>query len=145
MLLLAFFLAAPHWLNSKIRTEITSAIKANPNLSPAEMEDRMDKIAHIDFEQVCFNPPAGFEGLHDNLVRAGLAARFRRLQWGLILSTALVTGLGAALWAIFALNQKAKNSPADLTRSYQLSWKVGMAACRATAPQSGCARTAEMG
>ena len=35
VLLLAFFIAAPDWLNSKIRTEITTAVKASPNLSPA--------------------------------------------------------------------------------------------------------------
>jgi Zn-dependent protease with chaperone function len=131
VLLLAFFIAAPHWLNSKIRTEITAAVKASPNLSPAEMEDRLDKIANIDFRQVCFNPPAGLEKLHDNLVRAGLAARFRRLQWGLILSSVLVAGLAAAIWAIFALNGKAKNSQADLIHGYRLSWKIGMAAALA--------------
>ncbi|HEV2436500.1 MAG TPA: M48 family metallopeptidase [Verrucomicrobiae bacterium] len=122
VLLLAFFTAAPHWLNSKIRTEIAA---------PAEMEDRLDKIAKIDFQQVCFNPPAGFEKLHDNLARAGLAARFRRLQWGLILSSVLVAGLGAAIWAIFSLNAKAKNSPAELIHGYRLSWKIGMAAALA--------------
>lgn len=131
VLLLAFFTAAPHWLNSKIRTEIAAAVKASPNLSPAEMEDRLDKIAKIDFQQVCFNPPAGFEKLHDNLARAGLAARFRRLQWGLILSSVLVAGLGAAIWAIFSLNAKAKNSPAELIHGYRLSWKIGMAAALA--------------
>src|SRR5208283_2467358 len=129
--LLAFFIAAPHWLNSKIRTEITGAINASPNLSPFEKQERLDKIAHIDFRRICFDPPAGLEKLHDSLVRAGLVARYRRLEWGLILSSVLVAILAAAIWAIFSLNEKAKKSPADLIRGYQLSWKIGMAAALA--------------
>ena len=131
VLLLAFFIAAPYWLNDKIRSELTNAVNAIPNLSLFEKQERLDKIANLDFQQVCFNPPVGFEKLHDNLVRAGIAARFRRLQWGLILSSVLMAGLAIAIWAIFALNGKAKKSQADLIRSYQLSWKIGMAAALA--------------
>ena len=93
VLLLAFFIAAPYWLNDKIRSEITNAVNAIPNLSLFEKQERLDKIANLDFQQVCFNPPVGFEKLHDDLVRAGIAARFRRLQWGLILSSVLMAGL----------------------------------------------------
>ena len=35
---------------------------------------------------------------------------------------------GPTVWAIFALNEKAKKSQADLIRGYQLSWKIGMVA-----------------
>jgi hypothetical protein len=131
LLLLVFFIAAPHWLNTKIRAEIIAAVKASPDLSPAEMKDRLDKIAPMDFQEVCFNPPAGLEKLHDNLVRSGLAARFRRLQWGMTLSSVLVAGLAAAIWAICLLNGKAKNSQADLIHGYRLSWKIGMVAALA--------------
>ena len=131
VLLLAFFIAAPCWLNNKIRLELTNAINASPNLSPSGKAERLDRIANIDFQQVCFNPPAGLEKLHDGLVRAGMAARFRRLQWGLILSSVLVAGLAVAISAIFALNKKAKKSQAGLIHGYQLSWKIGMAAALA--------------
>ena len=131
VLLLAFFIAAPYWLNDKIRSEITDAINANSNLSTFDKQERLDKIANVDFQQVCFNPPAGYEKMHDGLVRAGVAARFGRLQWGLILSSVLVAGLAVAIWAIFLLNGKAKTSQADLIRSYQLGWKIGMAAALA--------------
>lgn len=131
VLLLAFFIAAPYWLNGKIRAEITATINNSPVLSPAGKKERLDKIANLDFERVCFNPPAGFEKLHDAMLRAGLAGRFRRLQVGLILSSVLVAGLAAAIWTIFALNAKAGKSQADLIRSYRLSWKIGMAAALA--------------
>jgi Zn-dependent protease with chaperone function len=131
VLLLVFFAAAPYWLNSKIRSEITDAVNASTTLSPAEKADRLDRIASLDFQQVCFNPPPGFEKLHDNLVSSGIAARFTRLQWGLILSLVLVIGLSIAVWAIFVLNEKAKKSQADLIRGYQMSWKIGMTAALA--------------
>jgi len=131
VLLLIFFIAAPNWLNSKIRTEITTAINTSPDLSPVEKDERLAKIASIDFQQVCFNPRPDLGKLHDNLVRAGVAARFLRLRWGLILSAALVAGLALAIWAIFALNGRARKSQADLIYSYQLSWKIGMAAALA--------------
>jgi Zn-dependent protease with chaperone function len=129
--LLAFFIAAPHWLNNKIHTEITDAINANPNLSAFEKADRLDRIANINFQQVCVNPPPGLEQLRDNLVHDGIAARFEHLEWGMILSGGLVAGLAAAIWAIFSLNAKAKQSQADLIRGYSLSWKIGMAAALA--------------
>jgi Zn-dependent protease with chaperone function len=131
VILLAFFIAAPHWLNHKIRAEITDAVYADSKLSLTEKQERLDKIAHLDFQQVCSNPPVGFEKLHDNLVRAGVAATFQRLQWGLILSFVLVAGLAVAIWRIFALNEKARESQADLIRGYRLSWKIGMAAALA--------------
>jgi Zn-dependent protease with chaperone function len=131
VLLLVFFFAAPYWLNDKLRTQITSAVNADPNLSSFDREDRLEKVARLDFQQVCLNPPAGLEKLHDNLVRAGVAATYQRLRWGLILSTLLVAGLAVAIGAILALNEKAKKSRAALIRGYQLSWKIGMAAALA--------------
>lgn len=131
LLLLAFFIAAPHWLSGKIRKQASAAVNSSPDLSPAQKAERLDRIANIDFQQVCFNPPAGLEKLHDSLEHAGLPARFRRLQWGLILSVALVAGLAVAILAIFSLNKKARKSQADLIRSYQLSWKIGMTAALA--------------
>ena len=128
MLLLVFFIAAPYWLNGKVREEVTNAINANPDLSHIERQQRLDKIAQVDFRQVCLHPPAGLEKLHDALERAGLVARYGRLEWGLILSSVLVAILAAAIVAIFALNARAQKSQADLIRSYQLSWKIGMAA-----------------
>jgi len=130
-LLLLFFFAAPYWLNDKLRTQITSAVNADPNLSAFDKDERLEKVAHLDFQQVCLNPPAGLEKLHDNLVRAGVAATYQRLRWGLILSTLLVAGLAVAIGAIVALNEKAKRSRAALIRGYQLSWKIGMAAALA--------------
>jgi Zn-dependent protease with chaperone function len=131
VILLAFFIAAPHWLNNKIRAEITDVVNADSKLSLMEKQERLDKIKELDFQQVCFNPLVGYEKLHDNLVHAGVTATFQRLQWGLILSFVLVAGLAVAIWRIFALNEKARESQADLIRGYRLSWKIGMAAALA--------------
>ena len=131
ILLLAFFIAAPHWLNSKLRTEIAASVNVSLKLSPMEKDEWLEKLANMDFQQVCSDPPAGLEKLHDNLVSHGVAARFARLQWGLILSAALVAGLAMAVWAIFVLNARAKKSQTDLIRSYQLSWKIGIIAALA--------------
>lgn len=131
VLLLAFFIAAPHWLNSKLRTEVAESVNSSSTLSPAQKAERLDKIANIDFQQVCLNPPAGLEKLHDALVHSGLPGRFQRLQWALLLSVVLATGLMIAICAIFLLNEGAKKSQARLIRNYQLSWKIGMTAALA--------------
>lgn len=131
VLLLAFFIAAPYWLNNKIRTEIIKSVNASSNLSPFEKQERLEKIANIDFQQVSLNPPAGMEKLHDSLVRSGVAATYQRLRWGILFSAVLVAGLALAISAIFALNRNAGKSQADLIRGYRLSWKIGMAAALA--------------
>jgi Zn-dependent protease with chaperone function len=130
-LLLIFFIAAPHWLNAKIRTEIINAVNNDPNLASNEKEERLEKIARIDFQQVSLNPPAGLGKLHDRLVGSGVAATFQRLRWGLILSSVLVAGLALAIWAIFVLNERAKKSQADLIRGFRLGWTISMAAALA--------------
>jgi Zn-dependent protease with chaperone function len=131
LLLLVFFIAAPAWLNSKLHTQIADAIEANPRLSLEEKDRRLEKIAGVNFEQVCLDCPPGSETLHDNLERDGIVGNFQRLRWGLILSVLLAGGLSLAVLAIYALNEKAKKSLDDLINSYRLSWKFGMAAALA--------------
>lgn len=128
LLVLVFFIVAPHWLNSRIRTAATDAVSANANLSPLEKEERLARIARVNFQQVCLDCPPGMEKLHDNLEQTGIVGNFQRLQWGLYLSITLVAGLGIAIGAIFSLNQKAGQSPAELIRCYRLSWKIGITA-----------------
>lgn len=130
-LLLVFYSFAPVWLNSKLHEAAIISINPDPNLSADEQQARLDKISQINFRQVCISPSPGQERLHDNLVLAGVAARFTRLEWGQILSAVLVAGLGLAVWSIFSLNEKAKKSQADLIHGYQMSWKIAMIAALA--------------
>jgi Zn-dependent protease with chaperone function len=131
VLTLAFFIAAPHWLNQKLRTELTHSLNADPNLSPEARSARLDRIARMDFQQVCLDCPPGEERLHANLERAGVVGNFQRLRWGLWLSLVLVGGLGVAIGAVFALNRQAGQSQAGLIHSYRLSWKIAVAAALA--------------
>jgi Zn-dependent protease with chaperone function len=131
VLLLAFFIAAPHWLNSKIRTAVIELVNNNNALSPAEKEERLARLATVDFQQVCLNCPPGMEKLHDGLEQSGVAGNFRRLQYGLFLSIALVGGLTAAIGSIFLLNGQAGKSPQELTRCYRMAWKISIAAALA--------------
>lgn len=131
VLLLAFFIAAPRWLNYKLHADVANSINSDPNLSSFEKEDRLQNFAGVDFQQVCFNCPRGFEKLHDRLEQSGINTTFRRLRWGLILSTALVAGLLIAMAAIFALNARARKSQDDLIQGYRFGWAIAMVAALA--------------
>jgi Zn-dependent protease with chaperone function len=128
LLVLAFFIAAPSWLNYRLHAAATKAIENNPNHSPAEREERLTKIATIDFQQVCLDCPPGLEKMHDNLAANGIVANFQRLRWALYLSAGLVGGLFAALLAISVLNRRAGGTPEALIGSYRLAWTVGVSA-----------------
>jgi Zn-dependent protease with chaperone function len=131
VLLLAFFIAAPSWLNGKIRGQVVEAINANSNLASYEKAERIDKFSKMDFQQVCLNCPPGLEKIHDKLEESGVASTFRRLRWGLILSAVLVAIMAVSIAAIIVLNKQAQKSQDDLIRSYRLSWKIGIAAALA--------------
>jgi len=131
VLTLIFFIAAPRWLNQKMHAEITASLDADTNLTFDERSERLTRIERMDFQAICLNCPPGLEEVHDRLEKSGVVATFQRLRWGLWLSLILVAGLGASVWAVFTLNQKAGRSQADLVRSYRLGWKIGMAAALA--------------
>lgn len=130
-LVLAFFAAAPHWLNTRLRNSAAEGIEKNANLSAVEKAERTERLAQMDFEQVCDNCPPGLEKLHDKLVAAGIAGNFQRLHWGLVVSLILAGGLAISAGCILALNVKARKSQDDLIFGYQLGWKISMAAALA--------------
>ena len=131
VLTLVFFVAGPRWLNHKMHGQIIATVNADPNLSPEERSERLARVEPMDFQAICLERPPGQEAVHDRLAKIGVVATFERLRWGLWLSLLLVGGLGAAVWAVFALNQKAGRSQAELVRSYRLGWKIGMVAALA--------------
>lgn len=131
LLLFVFFLAAPVWLNSRIHSELVTEINSKPTLSPSEKEAAVEKYSGVDFGQVSLSCPPGLEKMHARLEKAGIAARFRRLRWGLVLSFGLLMGLVAAVAAIFMLNAKAGKSQNDLITGYRLGWAIAMVAALA--------------
>jgi Zn-dependent protease with chaperone function len=130
-LLLGFYAAAPSWLNSRLQGEVVGSIDKDSRLSAAQKTERTERFEHLDFGAVCLNCPPGMESLHDRLVQSGIAARFERLRWGLVLSTVLVALLVAAVCAVAALNARAGKSKASLMSSYQWGWRISIAAALA--------------
>lgn len=131
VLLLIFYLAAPGWLNEKVRSEIINAVNSDTDLSWSEKQADVEKFSKLDFEQVCLDCPPGYEKLHDRLEESGVSATFHRLRWGLILSGLLVAILAVACGSIFGLNTKARESQDDLIRSYRRGWAIAIAAALA--------------
>ena len=94
VLLLAFFIAAPRWLNSKLQTSIANEIHARTDISRAERDRQLEAAARLDFQEVALNCPSGLEALDDNLAQGGVVGNFQRLRWGLWLSI----GAGGGDW-----------------------------------------------
>ncbi len=127
VLVLAFFMAAPHWLDSRLHDAAANSILADTRHSLDEREQRLAVIAATDFAAVCLNCPPGMEKLRNNFERNGIVANFQRLRWGLWLSIALVVGLVLALAAVAALNKKAGASAESLIQNYRRAWKISVA------------------
>jgi Zn-dependent protease with chaperone function len=131
VLVLAFFIAAPHWLNCNLRGEIGKAVGEDARVPYAERQAREERIAQLDFQQVCLACPPGLEQMHDRLVAAGVAGNFQRLRWGMMLSIVLVSCLALAVVVLQVLNRFAQRSRTDLIQSYRLGWKISMTAALA--------------
>lgn len=131
LVLLAFFIAAPYWLNNKIHSEIVEAINTDSSLSWPDKQAAQEKFGAVDFEEVCRDNPVGFEKLHDKLVENGVAAQFDWLRCALILSALLVAGLAIAVVVIFVLNERAKKSRDNLIAGYRLGWTIAILAALA--------------
>ncbi len=126
--MLIFFTLAPHWLNSRLRTQVAVAAQKATNLTIEERNRRLESVANLDFAKISLHPSAEMQGLHDMLAQEGVVSTFKRLQWGMRLSLLLVVVLGLSTFAVFALNTRARRSPSELIRGYRLSWKICMAA-----------------
>lgn len=128
LLVLAFFLAAPRWLDSRLHDAIRKVIMEDTSHTPEERTKGLAKIEKTNFEEVSLNCPPGQEKLHDNFEHSGIVGNFQRLRWGLWLSFGLVAGLVLSLVSISMLNKRASGSPEALTRSYRLAWIISVAA-----------------
>ncbi|MBI5771840.1 MAG: M48 family metallopeptidase [Verrucomicrobia bacterium] len=127
-LTLAFYVAAPFWLERKLHEQIAGQIAKSTQLTPAQKAEQTARFAQIDFHAVCRAPRPGFEKLRASFAQSGIAANFTRLRWGLGLATALMAILLGAFGAVTLLNRRARRSRDALIGAYQLSWKIAMAA-----------------
>jgi Zn-dependent protease with chaperone function len=126
VVVLILFAAAPHWLNNKVRDEVIKGIDNSTKLSAAEKGDRVAAFSRIDFGAVCRDNPPEYAQLHDALVKAGVAATFQHLRWGLDGSVVLAGLLLATSGFMLTLSRQARKSRDAMVRCYQLGWRVGM-------------------
>lgn len=129
LLVFAFFLFAPAWLNYKVHSQLDQLIQASTELSPSQKAERIESLKRIDFAAVALADPCPleFQKVRAFLDEDEITPTFQRLCWGQYLSYALVGLLAFAAIAVTVLNAKAKRSQADLIRAYQLSWHLSMA------------------
>jgi Zn-dependent protease with chaperone function len=124
---LGFFAFAPAWLDLRLHGEIAASVNASTRLDPAQKARQLAVLESLDFAEVCREPPAGLEDLHDNLERAGVCAQFDRLHWGFLASLVVVgTHLGV-IAATLVLSRRARVSPAALIAAYRRGWRLTMA------------------
>ncbi len=128
LLVLAFYAAAPYWLNAKLRSQVREDLESKFGLSAAEREQRLAAIAKLDFRRLCEDHPPEYQRVTANLENAGVCGNFARLRWGGKLSIGLVGLIAAATASMLALNRWARSSPNALIRGYRLGWTVAMTA-----------------
>lgn len=131
LLVLGFFLVAPVWLNHKLHIEVAGSIQTDDKLSAAEKADSLERLKKIDFAKVCDECPPELQKVRDWLDEADVTPVFQRLRWGQYLSYLLLAILGSTVAALLVLNSRAKRSTEDLIFTYQLSWRLSMAAALA--------------
>lgn len=126
LLILAFFLAAPAWLNYKVHQEIEKSIQSSNKLTPVEKAEQIQKLRPIHFQDICDNCPPELQRLRDWLDDADITPTFQRLRWGQYLSYTLVGTLAISVSALFALNARAHRSQEDLIQCYQLGSRLSI-------------------
>lgn len=128
VLLLAFFLFAPEWLNARLHASLQKEI-VNSGRFTGEQQARAEAFyGKIDFARLCLRPaPAQLEPLREGFDQSGVTTHFERLLWGRRLSILLNLILGASTGAVLLLERRARRSPSDLIRSYRAGWALAMA------------------
>jgi Zn-dependent protease with chaperone function len=128
VLVLLFFLVAPHWYSSRVRTGILKGIEERTNLLPSNKARLVEIYSHLNFEKVCRSKSADVEKLRAALDQGGICRKFRWLCWGLLTSCLLLVVLLATLAAMLLLKALAGRSPQALIRNYRRAWHIGIGA-----------------
>jgi len=129
--LLAFFSAAPAWLNYRVHESIESTIERSTLAAP-QKTSRLRELAGIDFSRLERGAyPGRYASLRANLESTGIGPRFRRLEWGIRLSALLVGIFLAFFGTTLAMSRRARRSPADLIVMYRWGWLLATSAALA--------------
>jgi Zn-dependent protease with chaperone function len=131
VLVLAFFIIAPHWYNSRVRSSILSDFDAaafHGKRNAAEISQLRELLSHVNYSKLCLRGVTGLEKLRASLENAGVCRNFRFLHWSFLASVALMVILLAAFALMLFLNNRAARSPDALIRNYRLAWHLGIAA-----------------
>ena len=106
--LLAFFSAAPAWLNYRVHESIESTIERSTLAAP-QKTSRLRELAGIDFSRLERGAyPGRYASLRANLESTGIGPRFRRLEWGIRLSALLVGIFLAFFGTTLAMSRRAR-------------------------------------
>jgi Zn-dependent protease with chaperone function len=128
VLVLVFFLAAPHWYNSRVRSTILKDIEERANI-PASNKTRLIEIySQLNFEKLCRSTSADTEKWRAPLEQSGVCRNFRWLRWALLTSCLLLVVLLTTLAAMLLLKALARRSPQALIRNYRRAWHIGISA-----------------
>jgi len=125
-LLLAFFIAAPTWLNTRLHEEVARQINENDALSPRLKEQAIAAYQGVDFQQLCLHGIPGMEAYRERLRQGGLVGHFQRLYAARIVAWILVIMLVAGVIAMMELARVATRSHEALIRSYRWGWRIGV-------------------
>jgi len=126
VVLLAFFLVAPWWLNTKVCDDIIREVSAIPDITLDDKTARIEAVKEMNFQALCHTYPPYLELLHQGLVNSGICAHFARLQWGLLAAQVLAGTFCAGLALLFSLTLFARKSPQKLSIAYSWAWRIAM-------------------
>lgn len=119
---LAFFLLAPAWLESRLHEQVYHALVREGRTAD------LARWSEVDFAEVCASTQPEHAALRKHLADTGVCQHFYLLSWARALAVLLMAvslgSAGAALW----LNQRAKRSRTDLIKSYRTAWRICLTA-----------------
>lgn len=126
VVLLAFFLIAPDWLDANIHQRVIKDIRRDYSLFVETQESRIAAVSALNFQELSEKYPANLAKLHDWLLKAGYAEDFQQLHWALEASQLLLALLAVGLGAILLLNLLGGLSRAALAHCYRLAWWIAV-------------------
>jgi Zn-dependent protease with chaperone function len=124
-LVLVFYIAAPFWLESKIRPEIIDGIDSSSQITLAQKTELKERFSKVSLRKLCIATPPGFEDLR-GILSPNVVDNFKRQHWCMMLSILLLGGLAVGIGTIWVLNGIAVESLDRLITCYRWSWRIAM-------------------
>jgi Zn-dependent protease with chaperone function len=128
LIALLFYLAAPYWLNHRLRNEVYAAQANTPDKTDADREVLRRRLAKVDFARICCEPAPKNAELRASLEKSGVCGRVRRFRLGAWLSGGMLALTGVMLVVLGSLNRAASKSRDALIVNFGRAWSIAMAA-----------------